>query len=125
EQDCRRQDLNEFGRGASFQRATAGLTPSSVEAMLDEGISYFKAKNYSPAGVKFEKVLRNARCIGEGEIEARALGNLATVDYKTQRIPAAVRKYRTCVQLLRQQGNPVTERKILNYLVMCYIEAKR
>ncbi|CAN0370372.1 unnamed protein product [Ectocarpus sp. 12 AP-2014] len=58
-------------------------------------------------------------------MEARALGNLATVDYKTHRFPAAIRRYRTCVQLLRQQGNQVTERKILNYLVMCCIEAQR
>ncbi|CAM9390553.1 unnamed protein product, partial [Scytosiphon promiscuus] len=125
DEDARRQLLNDFRETAGFRRATAGLSPSTVEAMLDEGITYFRLEDYSPAGVKFEKVLRDARCIGEGKIEARALGNLATVDYKTQRIPAAIRKYRTCVQLLRQQGNPVTERKILNYLVMCCIEAKR
>lgn len=47
------------------------------------------------------------------------------VDYKTHRIPAAIRRYKTCVQLLRQQGDQVTERKILNYLVMCCIEAQR
>lgn len=47
--------------------------------MLFQGISYFRNQDYGPAGEKFEKVLRDARCIGEGKLEARALGNLATV----------------------------------------------
>ncbi|CAM9335695.1 unnamed protein product [Pylaiella littoralis] len=124
-EDARRQLVHDFRKTDGFRRATAGLTNASVEAMLDEGISYFRREDYEPAGEKFEKVLRDARCIGEGKVEARALGNLATVDYKTRRIPAAIRRYRMCVQLLRQQGNQVKERKILNYLVMCCIEAQR
>ncbi|CAM9798757.1 unnamed protein product [Ectocarpus sp. 13 AM-2016] len=125
DEDARRQLVDDFRRNDGFRRATADLTQSSVQEVLDEGISYFRCQDYGPAGVRFEKVLRDARCIGEGRMEARALGNLATVDYKTHRFPAAIRRYRTCVQLLRQQGNQVTERKILNYLVMCCIEAQR
>lgn len=48
-----------------------------------QGISYFRDHDYGPAGEKFEKVLRHARCIGEGKLEARALGNLATVSQVT------------------------------------------
>ena len=52
---------------------------SSPCGVLVQGISYFRNQDYGPAGEKFEKVLRDARCIGEGKLEARALGNLATV----------------------------------------------
>ncbi|CAM9507224.1 unnamed protein product, partial [Sphacelaria rigidula] len=90
-----------------------------------QGISYFRRQDYAPAAEKFEMALRDARCIGEGKLEARALGNVATVDFKTHRIPAAIRRYKTCVQLLRQLRDQVTERKILNYLVMCCIEDQR
>lgn len=48
---------------------------------LGQGISYFRRHDYGPAGVRFEKALRDARCIGEGRVEARALGNLATVRF--------------------------------------------
>lgn len=47
-----------------------------------QGITYFRREEYAPAAEKFEKALRDARCIGEGKLEARALGNVATVSMR-------------------------------------------
>lgn len=47
--------------------------------LVDQAIYFFRRKEYEPAGIKFKRVLRDARSIGEGRTEARALGNLATV----------------------------------------------
>ncbi|CAM9560336.1 unnamed protein product [Ascophyllum nodosum] len=123
--DGRQQLLELFQERAKFRRAIAGLTTASVEAMLEEGINHFRHKEFEPARNRFVQVLRDARCIGGSEMEARALGNLATVDYKTECYAPAIRKYVMCVQLLRQLGNEGTEKKILNYLVMCCIAAER
>ena len=48
-------------------------------SFVDQAIYYFRRQEYEPAGEIFNRVLRDARSIGEGKTEARALGNLATV----------------------------------------------
>lgn len=44
-----------------------------------QGISHYRRQEYDSARPKFERALRDARCIGEVKLEARALGNMASV----------------------------------------------
>lgn len=44
-----------------------------------KGIALFDLKKFPEAGLKFERALRDARCIGNRPLEARCLENLATV----------------------------------------------
>ena len=51
----------------------------SMSSAPRQGINHFRHKEFEPARNRFVQVLRDARCIGGSEMEARALGNLATV----------------------------------------------
>ncbi|CAM9214348.1 unnamed protein product, partial [Discosporangium mesarthrocarpum] len=122
--------LEEFRENyQEFRDVTQGITRGCVDGVLEEGITFFHKEDYAPAGEKFASALRDARCIGEAQLEARALGNLGTVDYKTHRFAAAISRYTVCVQLLRQLKDSwserTMERKILNYLVICCIQAEQ
>ncbi|CAM9181536.1 unnamed protein product, partial [Phaeothamnion confervicola] len=126
DQESRRDLLGAWRAKLDFRNAVAGWSESAVEAVLDGGTALFREKDYGAAAAAYRRALVMARCVGADKLEARALGNLCVASRKAGGgLADAIAQYRICLQLLRQLRDGDTEKKILNQLVMCCMEAQR
>lgn len=81
------------------------ITPGILENELETGKALYKEKKNEEAAEQFRKVMQLAR-LGTIDrlVEARALGNYATVCRDLKRYNDAILSYRLCCRILRILG---------------------
>jgi len=98
---------------------------SEANRCLDEAARCFKAKDLDGAAAKYRQALGVARLGSLQATEARALGNLGTVNKALKNSTRAIRYYHQSIQLCRKLGDHQKERTMLNAISLACIEAER
>lgn len=103
------------------------MTPLLLERELDLGKQWYKERSLEEAGLQFRRVVQMARLTPSPDrlVEARALGNHATVLRDLHKLDEAILAYRFCCRILANLGERQLERRMLNGLSLCYMEAGR
>ena len=110
--------LSQFEKLAREEDLWDETTPAVAESELDEGIALFKANKLEQALERFAWVIKVSRFTTftpaqDRRIEARALGNYATVNHKLHRYEEAIFSYRMSCwifakvkdkQMVREEG---------------------
>lgn len=103
------------------------MTPLLLERELDLGKQWYREKSLEEAALQFRRVVQMARLTPSSDrlVEARALGNHATVLKDLHKLDEAILAYRFCCRILATLGEKALERRMLNGLSLCYVEAGR
>jgi tetratricopeptide (TPR) repeat protein len=103
------------------------VTPLLLERELDLGKQWYREKSLEEAALQFRRVVQMARLTPSSDrlVEARALGNHATVLRDLHKLDEAILAYRFCCRILAALGERQLERRMLNGLSLCYMEAGR
>lgn len=98
-----------------------------LERELDLGKQWYKERSLEEAALQFCRVVQMARLTPSPDrlVEARALGNHATVLRDLGKLDEAILAYRLCCRILGMLGEKQLERRMLNGLSLCYVEAGR
>ncbi len=126
----RRLILREFERLSLEHDFWQDVTPGMLEQELEHGKRWYKEKNLEEAGLQFRRVIQLARLASFSSatdrlLEARALGNYATVLKELHKSDDAILSYRFCCRILHDLDEKQMERRMLNGLSLCYMEAAR
>lgn len=103
------------------------ITPVVLERELELGKQWYREKSLEEAALQFRRVVQMARLTPSPDrlVEARALGNHATVLRDLHKLDEAILAYRFCCRILANLGERQLERRMLNGLSLCYMEAGR
>lgn len=100
-----------------------------LERELEVGKQWYREKSFEEAALQFRRVVQMARLTPSPDddrlVEARALGNHATVLRDLRKLDEAILAYRFCCRILANLGERQLERRMLNGLSLCYMEAGR
>eukprot|EP00624_Nannochloropsis_granulata_P004715 evm.model.NODE_33713_length_18403_cov_15.744444.4 len=128
----RRLILREFERLSLEHDFWQDVTPGMLEQELEQGKGWYREGNLEEATLQFRRVVRLARLAsfssasGGGRLmEARALGNYATVLKYLHRCDEAILSYRLCYRILQELEEEQMERRMLNGLSLCLMEKER
>ncbi|EKU21489.1 tpr domain-containing protein, partial [Nannochloropsis gaditana CCMP526] len=127
----RRRLLREFERLSLEHDFWQDVTPGMLDQELEQGRRWYREKCWEEAALQFRRVVQLARLAsfssGDGTrmVEARALGNYATVLKDLRRCDESILAYRLCCRLLEELEEEQMERRMLNGLSLSLIEAHR
>ena len=128
----RRLILREFERLSLEHDFWQDVTPGMLEQELEQGKGLYRERNLEEAALQFRRVVQLARLAsfssasGGGRLmEARALGNYATVLKDLHRCDEASLCYRLCCRILQELEEGQMERRMLNGLSLCLVEQER
>jgi len=128
----RRLILREFERLSLEHDFWQDVTPGMLDQELEQGKGWYREGKLEEATLQFRRVVQLARLAsfssasgGRRLMEARALGNYATVLKDLHKCDDAILSYRLCCRILQELDEGQMERRMLNGLSLCLMERER